>query len=85
MSTNETMKSPHGGGSALNDGLDTATAQIGISAGADFENNTWIFEMPEGFQAGAGKYMIIAVPNAELTSPPPVGFNNKPDYGGGSG
>ena len=23
--------------------------------------------------------------NAELTSPPPVGFDNKPDYGGGSG
>jgi hypothetical protein len=26
-----------------------------------------------------------AVYNAKLTSPPPEGFDNKPDYGGGSG
>ena len=51
----ETMKSQHVYG------VDTATAQIGISDTVDFENNTWIFEMPKGFQAGAGKYMIIAV------------------------
>jgi len=31
------------------------------------------------------KRMKKATPNAKLTSPPPVGFDNKLDYGGGSG
>lgn len=64
MSDQEPTKPPQVGGSELNIRLDTANAQIGISAGADFENNTWTFELPEGFKAGAGEYMIIkVVPN----------------------
>jgi hypothetical protein len=50
MNKTETTKPPHGGGSALNVQLDTANAQIGTSAGADFENNTWTFELPAGFK-----------------------------------
>ncbi|MGZ8915359.1 MAG: hypothetical protein ACXW1Z_19905 [Methylobacter sp.] len=35
--------------------------QIGISYSADFGNNRWVFEMPEGFKVGAGQYKIIRV------------------------
>ena len=34
---------------------------------------------------GGTVWTMKEVPNAELTSPPPAGFDNKPDYGGGSG
>ena len=64
MSTDDLNTAPDGG-SALNVQLDVDNAQLGISAGCDFENNTWTFEMPEGFKSGAGDYMIIKVaPNA---------------------
>lgn len=61
MSNKEIAKPPQVGGSGLNDGLDMVNAQTGISAGADFESNTWTFDMPNGFNAGAGKYMIVKV------------------------
>lgn len=65
MSTEQNTNTAVSVGSALNVQLDVDTAQLGISAGADFENNTWTFEMPEGFKAGAGGYMIVKVaPNA---------------------
>ncbi|MGZ8158372.1 MAG: hypothetical protein ACXWT4_06140 [Methylobacter sp.] len=35
--------------------------QIGTSFSADFGNNRWVFEMPEGFRVGAGQYRIIRV------------------------
>lgn len=47
------------GASAFNVELDVANGQIAESAGCDFETNQWTFQMPEGFRAGAGKYMII--------------------------
>ena len=33
--------------------------QIGVSIQADFEHNTWIFEMQEGFSVSKGEYLII--------------------------
>jgi hypothetical protein len=41
--------------------FDIDNVQAGISAGVDFENNTWTFDMPKGFQASAGKYIIVKV------------------------
>jgi hypothetical protein len=61
MSTEQNTNTAVSGWSALNVQLDVDNAQLGISAGTDFENNTWTFEMPDGFKAGAGGYMIIKV------------------------
>lgn len=33
--------------------------QFGISATCDFVENTWTFEMPEGFKVSAGEFAII--------------------------
>lgn len=33
--------------------------QIGISHSADFEENTWTFEMPKGFEVIAGDFVIV--------------------------
>lgn len=33
--------------------------QFGISATADFEENTWTFQMFDGFQVRAGEYYIV--------------------------
>lgn len=33
--------------------------QIGISEGANFEENTWTFQMPEGFVVKAGEFSIV--------------------------
>lgn len=33
--------------------------QVGISATADFEENTWTFEMENDFSVKAGKFAII--------------------------
>lgn len=34
-------------------------AQFGTSAEADFEQNTWTFEMPETFEVYAGEFAIV--------------------------
>jgi hypothetical protein len=39
--------------------IDIDQAQIAVSVAADFQENTWTFQMSPGFRAGAGKYMII--------------------------
>jgi hypothetical protein len=70
MTDNEQdLKNALGQSVPLSDGLDMVNAQIGISAGADFENNIWTFEMPNGFKAGAGKYMIVKVMSNVLYTP----------------
>lgn len=33
--------------------------QFGISATADFEENTWTFEMPEDYSVSAGEYALV--------------------------
>lgn len=33
--------------------------QIGISAHADFEQNTWTFELADGYSVAAGNFAII--------------------------
>lgn len=35
--------------------------QLGVSATADFEDNTWTFEMPESFTVTAGTFAIVPV------------------------
>jgi hypothetical protein len=65
MNNNETKVE----GAGLNVQLDIDNAQLGISAGVDFENNTWTFEMPKGFKAGAGGYMIIKVATKSKSEP----------------
>lgn len=39
--------------------MSTLRTQIGASAMADFEENTWTFEMQEGYEITAGKFAII--------------------------
>lgn len=40
--------------------------QFGISATADFEENTWTFEMSDGFSVKAGEYAILPKEQFEL-------------------
>jgi hypothetical protein len=35
--------------------------QTGVSATANFEENTWTFEMPEDFSVCAGKFAIVPI------------------------
>lgn len=35
--------------------------QIGESSTADFEENTWTFEMPEDYHVQAGKFAIVPI------------------------
>lgn len=35
------------------------STQIGVSATADFGENTWTFEMPENYQVWAGQFAIV--------------------------
>ena len=37
----------------------TIPTQFGISATADFEENTWTFEMPETYSVVAGEFAIV--------------------------
>ena len=39
--------------------------QIGDSATADFEDNTWTFEMPKEFRIAAGKFAIVPMEEYE--------------------
>lgn len=38
------------------------SAQIATSMSSDFEENTWTFLMPDGFQAWPGKFAIVDKP-----------------------
>ena len=38
-----------------------AKTQIGTSVAADFEENSWTFEMPEGFTMCAGQFAILPI------------------------
>jgi len=68
MNTEKTLKPSQAEGTALNVQLDVNNAQLGISAGADFDNNIWSFQMTDGFKAGVGNYMIIkVVSNVEVS------------------
>lgn len=33
--------------------------QLGISVEADFERDTWTFQMPIGYEVSAGQYYIV--------------------------
>jgi hypothetical protein len=37
----------------------TVKTQFGISATADFEENTWTFEMPDNYSVWAGNFAIV--------------------------
>lgn len=39
--------------------------QIGMSAGADFSENTWSFEMDENYSVWAGKFAIVPLDKYE--------------------
>jgi hypothetical protein len=42
--------------------METVATQIGTSATADFEENTWTFEMPKTFKVRAGVFAIVDKP-----------------------
>lgn len=39
--------------------MEIMKTQIGISAGADFEEKSWTFLMPEDFEVRAGQFAIV--------------------------
>lgn len=39
--------------------MENITTQFGESLMADFEENTWTFELPEGFKVKAGSFAIV--------------------------
>lgn len=43
----------------MNNEIRKIKTQKGIAHSADFEENTWTFLMPEGYEVASGEFMIV--------------------------